>query len=209
MRGKFITIEGCEGAGKSRQIKLLAEYLSNNGIEYVLTREPGGSEIAEKIRAIILDKNNVGMTDECEALLYAAARVQHLSDTVEPALKSGKTVLCDRYIDSSFAYQAYARGLGLDFVRGINDYALKNYMPDITLFLNISPAEAFNRKGGADQSDRLEMSGLDFHNRVYEGYLELLKLFPKRIIPIDCSGEKQQTHANIVAALRAAGAFEN
>ena len=116
MKGTFITFEGCEGVGKSRQIRLLEDYLKNNGVKYYLTREPGGTEVSEQIRSVILDGKNVAMTDECEALLYAASRVQLLKEVIGPRLEAGELVLCDRFIDSSLAYQAYARGLGIEFV---------------------------------------------------------------------------------------------
>lgn len=116
MRGKFITFEGCEGSGKSTQLRLLSEYLDKLGVDYILTREPGGSEIAEQIRNIILNGKNTAMCDECEALLYAAARVQHLKEKIAPALDKGKLVICDRYVDSSLAYQGYARGLGREYI---------------------------------------------------------------------------------------------
>lgn len=201
MKGKFITFEGCEGVGKSRQIALLEGYLKGNGVDYVLTREPGGSPVAEKIRSVILDRKNSEMTDECEALLYAAARAQNLKDTVIPALEQGKLVVCDRYLDSSYAYQAYARGLGMEYVRSINGFAL-SYLPNATLFLNLSPEDAFRRKGGADRSDRVELAGMEFHERVYRGYLAVLEAEPERVVNIDCRGAIEQTHANILAALR-------
>ena len=147
------------------------------------------------------------MTDECEALLYAAARVQHLNDIVEPALKQGKLVLCDRYLDSSFAYQAYARGLGMEFVEKINSYAIENFTPDYTIFLDLSPEEAFKRKGGVDKNDRLELSGFEFHQKVYQGYLAVAKNNPDRIIRIDPTGTKEETHAKIVSALKEKGIF--
>ena len=206
-KGKFITLEGCEGVGKSRQLAFLKEYMTNNKIDFVVTREPGGGKISEKIREIILDGNNKEMTDECEALLYAAARVQHLNDIVKPALEQGKIVLCDRYIDSSFAYQAYARGLGLEFVEKINSYAIENFTPDYTIFLDLSPEEAFKRKGGVDQNDRLELSGREFHERVYQGYLAVAEKHPERVIKIDPSGTKEQTHAKIISALKQKGVF--
>lgn len=205
MKGKFITFEGCEGVGKSRQIKLLEDYLKQNEIEYFLTREPGGTPVSEQIRGVILDGKNVDMADECEALLYAAARVQLLKETVKPKLDGGALVFCDRYIDSSLAYQGYARGLGVEFVEKINDYAIKNFMPDYTVFLNLPPEQAFKRKGGADKTDRLELSGMEFHKKVYEGYLELAKRYPERYIVIDASGEKMETHAKIIKALREKG----
>lgn len=207
MKGKFVTFEGCEGVGKSRQIKLLEEYLKNNGINYYFTREPGGTEISEQIRKIILDGKNSAMTDECEALLYAAARVQLLKEEIAPRLSRGELVFCDRYIDSSLAYQGKARGLGYEFVKGINSFAMENFMPDVTVFLNLSPADAFKRKGGVDNGDRVELSGMEFHNKVYEGYLELAKENPERFAVIDASGTKEETHAKIVAALKAKGVF--
>ena len=193
MNGKFITFEGCEGSGKSTQIRLLSERLSKEGVKHVVTREPGGSEIAEQIRKIILSGKNTAMTDECEALLYVAARAQHLSEKVAPALAEGTLVLCDRFVDSSLAYQGYARGLDMQFIEGINSVALKNFMPDVTLFLNISPEDAFKRKHGADKDDRMEQLGLGFHQKVYEGYLALAEKYPQRIVKVDCGGNKWQT----------------
>lgn len=202
MKGKFITFEGCEGVGKSRQIHLLEDYLKNNGIKYYLTREPGGTLVSEQIRSVILDGKNVSMTDECEALLYAAARAQLLTEEIKPRLEAGELVLCDRYIDSSFAYQGYARGLGVEFIEKINSFATQNFMPDYTLFLNLTPEQAFKRKGGVDTSDRLELSGMEFHKKVYDGYLCLTRRYPERFIVIDASGEKEQTHAKIISALK-------
>ena len=205
MKGKFITFEGCEGSGKSTQVAMFREYLEKNGIDYVFTREPGGTEIAEKIRGIILDVKNAEMTDECEALLYSAARAQHIKEKIIPALNEGKLVLCDRYIDSSYAYQAYARGLGIDFIKKINSYAVDNCMPDYTVFLNISSTDAFLRKGGQDKDDRLEQVGLEFHKKVFNGYKKVIEAEPDRFLIIDCMGSKYNTHNNIVKALKEKG----
>ncbi len=205
MKGKFITFEGCEGVGKSHQLRRLKEYLDNNNIKYFATREPGGNVVSEKIREIILDKNNTALTDECEALLYASARAQLLKEVVKPKLDNGELVICDRYIDSSIAYQGYARGLGIDFVESINSYAIKNFMPDLTIFLDLPPIEAFKRKGGVDTNDRLELSGIEFHNKVYAGYLDLAKKYPDRIVKIDASGTKEQTQEKIINALKSKG----
>lgn len=202
MRGKFITFEGCEGSGKSTQLRLLGEYLTQNGVDFIMTREPGGSAIAEDIRKIILDPENTAMCDECEALLYAAARIQHLKEIVEPALAAGKLVVCDRYVDSSFAYQGAARGLGTEFIEDINSYALENYSPDLTIFLDISPKDAFERKHGADKNDRIEAMGCGFHEKVYNGYKSLLDKFP-RIVAVDCRGTKFETAENIKNLLKA------
>ena len=203
-RGKFITFEGCEGCGKSTQLRLLSEYLDKKGIDYILTREPGGSDIAEQIRRIILDGKNADMSDECEALLYAAAREQHLKDRVIPALNSGKLVICDRYVDSSLAYQGIARGLGEEFIGMINYHAVHDYSPDLTVFLNLPPDKAFSRKHGADENDRMEQQGLDFHMKVYNGYLALAEKYP-RISPVDCGGTKFETNAKIIALLESKG----
>ncbi len=203
MKGRFVTFEGCEGAGKSTQMRLLSEKLDELKIDYILTREPGGSDVAEQIRKIILDGKNTSMCDECEALLYAAARVQHLREVVIPALERGALVLCDRYVDSSLAYQGCARGLGA-FVETVNSFAIENYAPDLTLFLDISPEDAFKRKHGADKSDRIESLGLDFHMKVYRGYLSLLDKYP-RICRVECGGTKFQTAENIFNILKEKG----
>lgn len=201
MKGKFVTIEGCEGSGKSTQLRLLSENLKEAGVDFILTREPGGSVISEEIRKIILNGAYTDMCDECEALLYAAARIQHLKQTVAPALAQGKLVICDRYVDSSFAYQGAARGLGWDFIEKINSYALENFPPDLTIFLDIPPREAFERKHGADKNDRMEQLGLKFHEKVYEGYRELIGKYP-RICPVYCGGTKYETAAGIKKLLK-------
>lgn len=196
MKGFFVTFEGCEGSGKSTQLKLLAQKLDEAGVDYILTREPGGSRIAERIREIILDGKNTDMCDECEALLYAAARIQLVKEKILPALQEGKLVICDRYVHSSLAYQGHARGLGEGYVAEINRFAIENCRPDLTVFLNIPPDRAFERKHGADRDDRMEQLGLEFHKKVYSGYCALMANYPE-ICPVDCSGSKYQTNANI------------
>lgn len=202
MKGKFITFEGCEGAGKSKQIKLVKDYLEKNNIKYVLTREPGGATISEKIRELLLSAENKEMTPVAEALLFSAARAQHVNDVIKPNLEKGVLVLCDRFIDSSLAYQGVAGGLGFDYVKSINERAIDGCYPDATIFLNISPEDAFKRKGGADKGDRIEQTGIEFHNRVYEGYLKASKVYSDRFINIDCSGQVFETHAKIISALK-------
>ena len=204
-KGKFITFEGCDGCGKSTQLRMLSEYLTKIGAEHIFTREPGGGKISEAIREILLNGKNMEMTDECEALLYAAARVQHLHDRVQPALEEGKLVICDRYVDSSLAYQAYARGLGETFVRQINAYALEQYRPDVTVFIELTPEEAFARKHGADENDRLEKAGLEFHKRVYEGFCNVAKAEPDRYVVVDGRKTPQGIFEDILAALTARG----
>ena len=201
-KGKFITFEGCDGCGKSTQLKMLSNYLTDKGIPHVFTREPGGGKISEAIREILLNGKNAEMTDECEALLYSAARVQHLHDKVAPALAEGKLVICDRYVDSSLAYQAHGRGLGEDFIRKINAYALENYLPDATVFIDLTPADAFKRKHGADENDRLEQAGMRFHERVYEGFDLVAKAEPNRFIRIDGKQTPQQIFEQVISALK-------
>ena len=201
-RGKFITFEGCDGCGKSTQLKMMSEYLTKEGIAHIFTREPGGGKISEAIREILLSGKNSEMTDECEALLYAAARAQHLSDRVEPALAKGELVICDRYVDSSLAYQAYARGLGVDFITKINAFALENYLPDVTVFIDLTPEAAFRRKKGADADDRLEQAGMEFHKRVYAGYKKLAQKNPDRFVCVDGNQTPEQIFNQIVAVLK-------
>ena len=206
-RGKFITFEGCDGCGKSTQLKMLSAYLSENNIPHIFTREPGGGKISEAIREILLSGKNMEMTDECEALLYAASRVQHLSDRVEPALSKGELVVCDRYVDSSLAYQAYARGLGVEFISKINSFALEKYLPDVTIFIDLTPEAAFARKKGADANDRLELAGLAFHQRVYQGYKALAKQYPNRFVCIDGNQTPSEIFEEVVKTLKERNCF--
>ena len=177
-------------------------------VPHIFTREPGGGKISEAIREILLSGKNMEMTDECEALLYAAARMQHLSDRVEPALAEGKLVICDRYVDSSLAYQAYARGLGREFVSQINGAALKKYRPDVTIFIDLTPEAAFLRKHGADENDRLEQAGMEFHKRVYAGYKALAADEPERIVCVDGNKTPQKIFADVVDVLKKRGCLE-
>lgn len=204
-RGKFITFEGCDGCGKSTQLKRLSAYLTENNIPHIFTREPGGGKISEAIREILLSGKNADMTNECEALLFAAARVQHLHDRVEPALQEGKLVICDRYVDSSLAYQAYARGLGTEFVSKINAYALENYRPDVTIFIDLSPEAAFARKHGVDKNDRMELAGMEFHKRVYEGYQAIAKSEPARVARVDGAQTPSEIFTEVVRVLKEKG----
>ena len=205
MRGKFITFEGCDGCGKSTQLKMLSAYLTEKKIPHIFTREPGGGKISEDIRNILLSGKNSEMTDECEALLYAAARMQHLADRVEPALAAGELVVCDRYVDSSLAYQAYARGLSKEFVAGINAKALETYAPDVTIFIDLTPEEAFARKHGADENDRLEKAGMEFHKRVYEGDKAVAAAEPNRVMCVDGMQTPDEVFADVVKILKEKG----
>lgn len=184
----FITFEGPEGAGKTSVLKAITEKV--NSLEnIVVTREPGGIEIAEKIREIILDPAHTAMDERTEALLYAAARAQHFFEKVEPALKSGKSVLCDRFIDSSLAYQGHARGLGIDDVLAINQFAIGTRLPDITIFFDIKPEDGLARINAnrADEINRLDQEDLAFHQKVYKGYEIVIKRYPNRFKIVDAS----------------------
>ena len=185
-RGYFITFEGGDGSGKSTQIALLRDWLVQAGYDVILTREPGGTRISEKIRELILDPDNQEMADMTEALLYAAARAQLVSQMIKPALEDGKVVICDRFVDSSIAYQAYGRGLG-DAVGVINTYAVDGCMPDLTVLLRLDPEKGSSRIADREH-DRIEQAPDAFHRKVYEGYLELEKNYPDRIVGIDASG---------------------
>ena len=179
MAGLFITFEGGEGSGKSSAIKLIEEKLINAGYKVVVTREPGGVNVSEQIRNVILDVNNA-MSKETEALLYAASRTEHLYAKVIPLIEKGYIVLSDRYIDSSLAYQGYARGIGIERVLDINMFA-KEYLPKVTYFFDVRPEVGLARIKGRDKIDRLDLETMDFHNKVYEGYLEVCKLYPERV----------------------------
>ncbi|MBP5445744.1 MAG: dTMP kinase [Acholeplasmatales bacterium] len=183
--GCFITFEGGEGTGKTTIITYLNEYLTKKGYNVISTREPGGIEIAEQIRNIILDVKNTKMDYRTEALLYAASRTQHLAEKIIPALKEDKIVLCDRYLDSSLVYQGIARGLGIENVLKVNMFATE-YMPNITFFIDVKPEICFKRiKDNNRAMDRLDLEKMDFHNMVYEGYKQIAKMYPERIVSID------------------------
>ena len=185
----FITLEGPEGSGKTTAIQKAVDTLTQMGYEIIRTREPGGTEIAEQIRNVILDKANTNMDPRTEALLYAASRRQHLVEKVWPALKEGKIVICDRYLDSSLAYQGGARGLGVDNVLNINLFATENTWPDLTLLFDIDPSIGLARisKNADREVNRLDLEKLEFHNKVRNTFLELAKMFPDRYVIIDAS----------------------
>lgn len=189
MSGTFITFEGPEGAGKTTIIHMVQQKLIQEGYNIVLTREPGGIRIAEQIREIILNPFNTEMDARTEALLYAAARRQHLVEKVIPELNKGNIVLCDRFIDSSLAYQGNARGIGVEDIFAINQFAIEQTMPQATLYFDIEPEVGLERinKGRKDEINRLDLESLDFHYKVRDGYLSLLSEFPERIRRIDAN----------------------
>lgn len=187
MSGLFVTFEGGEGAGKTTVIDEVASRLESDGQGVVVTREPGGIRIAEQIREIILHPEHTEMEMRTEALLYAAARRQHLTEKIIPALQAGKVVLCDRFIDSSLAYQGYARGIGINEVLAINEFAIDSWMPNVTLFLDVRPEIGLQRihANESREVNRLDMETMQFHHDVYAGYEQVIEMFPKRIKRID------------------------
>lgn len=187
LKGIFITLEGPDGSGKSTIMKMVADHLRKKNLDILWTREPGGTPIGERIRDIILDDNNQDMAFETEALLYAASRGQHVHEKILPALEKGQTVLCERFILSSLAYQGVGRGLGIERVKAINDFAIKGLRPDLTLFFHVDPATTLQRKTSKKGGDRLEKEGVDFHKKVYDGYMELLDKYPEDIQIIDAT----------------------
>ena len=209
MKGYFLSVEGGDGSGKSTQIKNIKEYLTERGQEVILTREPGGTPVAEKIRELILDPANKALTGRAEMLLYAASRAQHVEEKILPALAEGKTVLSDRFTDSSIAYQGYGRGLG-DMVAEVNRIATGGKEPDLTIFLNITPAAGIARKNKQDGHtlDRMEQEKLTFHEAVYEGYLALAKESNGRIAAIDADRPAEEVFADIKKELDRVFGFE-
>jgi len=187
MKGKFISFEGPDGSGKTSVIKVIEKYLIQKGYEVIITREPGGIKISEKIRDIIHDVEHTEMDARTEALLYAASRSQHLHQKIIPAVNAGKVVLCDRYVDSSLAYQGVGRELGIDEVLAINMFAIDGYFPDLTIFVDVRPEVGLNRVFSTveREKNRLDLEPLEFHNKIYQGYKKLIKKYPERIKPIN------------------------
>ena len=200
MKG-FITFEGPDGSGKSTQIQLLRDYLTASGQEILFTREPGGNPVSEKIRGLILDRENADIQPLTEALLYAASRAQIVAQVIRPALEEGKIVISDRYVDSSIAYQGYGRELG-DVVEQINEAAVDGIMPDLTILLMVDPETGRGRVCGGGEMDRLEAECLDYHRKVYEGYLALAEKYPDRIIMLDGTRPVDDIHQEIIGKVR-------
>ena len=186
MRGLFITLEGGDGAGKSTQIRNIEKFFAEKGLVVVRTREPGGTEISEKLRAILLDSHNTEMSPVTEMMIYAASRAQNVREFIIPALERGEIVICDRFVDSSIAYQAYGRGLG-DMVAEVNKYATGGLTPDITFWMDIDPEAGKARAAKAGDLDRLELEEMEFHYRVYRGYQKIAEDDPCRVMRIDAS----------------------
>jgi dTMP kinase len=195
-RGIFISFEGVEGAGKSTQAKLLADYIAKIGCLVVLTREPGGTPIAEQIREILLEPGNTDMADVTELLLYLASRAQHVRQLILPALSEGKVVICERFSDATLAYQGHARGFDLDSLERMNEVATDGLEPDLTIFLDLEAKDGLSRKSEGDL-DRLESEGVDFHNRVRKGYLAIAQGAPQRVKVIDARGSIEDVHLRV------------
>lgn len=201
----FITLEGPEGSGKTTAVEAAVKQLEALGYQIVRTREPGGTPIAEQIRNVILDKGNTAMDPRTEALLYAASRRQHLAEKVWPALKEGKIVVCDRYLDSSLAYQGGARGLGVEEVLNINLFATENTWPDLTLLFDLDPQVGLNRiaSNSNREVNRLDLEKLEFHNKVRNTFLELAKRYPERFVIIDASKSREEVSKATMDAILA------
>lgn len=196
MKGYFITLEGPDGSGKSTVANSVCELLEKDGYEVVHTREPGGIEISEAIRNIILDPKNTAMDAKTEALLYAASRRQHLVERVFPAVEQGKIVICERFVDSSLAYQGFGRQIGMDEVLSINLFAIDNTYPDMTIYLDVDEQVGLDRLKDRAFKDRLDQESIDFHHRVSQGYKQVLKKFADRITIVDASKPKEEVIEN-------------
>jgi dTMP kinase len=181
MKGKFITFEGTEGSGKTSVIKEVKKHYEDLGYQVMVTREPGGIGISEKIRDILLNKENTEMDSRTEALLFAASRRQHLVEKIKPALENGMIVLCDRFVDSSLVYQGYARNIGIEEVYNINYFAIEGTLPDLTIFVNVRPEVGLKRvfQTPNREVNRLDLEDMSFHKMIYQGYLELMSKYPR------------------------------
>ena len=202
-KGLFITFEGVEGAGKTTQIELLKNELDRRGIEYIVTREPGGTAIGEKIRGVLLDPENSEMNYMTELLLYYASRAQHLYEKINMAKESGKVVICDRYSDSTMAYQGYGRGIDKQLIETLNSVVEKGNRPDLTFIIAADPEVTLvraKRKSG-NVGDRLEQESLEFHKRVREGFIAAAEREPKRVAVIDGRKSIEEINSDIIARL--------
>ncbi len=194
-KGLFITFEGADGCGKTTQLKLLAEYLTNKGLEVVITREPGAKGLGEKVREILLNYDGE-VSDRCESFLFLADRAQHIDMIINPAIAQGKIVLCDRHTDSSVAYQGYGRGLSIDRINMLNNLAVNGRYPDMTLVFDIDVETSMKRVG--DEKDRMESAGMEFFNRVRDGYLEIAKQEPNRVKVLDARKSIDEINKDVI-----------
>ena len=197
-KGLFITFEGADGSGKSTQLKMAAEFFQNKGYEVITTRDPGGTPLGQKIREILLHHDGK-VASYCELFLYLADRAQHVEEIIVPAIEEGKVILCDRYIDSSVAYQGYARGLDIDEISMLNNIVTKSLVPNLTFVFDVSTEVAEQRVG--ETKDRLESEAKEFHQKVRFGFLDLAKKFPDRIKVIDANQEIEKVHSDVIKIL--------
>ncbi|NLZ54845.1 MAG: dTMP kinase [Thermoanaerobacteraceae bacterium] len=206
MKGRFVTIEGPDGAGKTTQVRKISDYLKSKGIKVLVTREPGGTSLGEKLREVLLTSEGESPVPEAEALIYAASRAQLVKKVIEPALQNGFIILCDRFVDSSLAYQGWARGLGINQLADINGWFLKDTWPDLTIVLDVDPVLSLKRLSG--KKDRLESETLDFHKKVREGFLKLANMYPDRIKIVNASQSPQQIFNTILFEIQKSGIIE-
>lgn len=206
-RGRFITFEGGEGSGKSTQVKRLKEALEREGVSVLLTREPGGTWLSERIRTLIKDQTDDPPCDRSELLLFLAARAQLVRNVIRPALEAGQWVISDRFSDSTMAYQGYGRGLPLEILKDVNDFACEGLKPDLTLLLDVSPETSHARMrrreaATSTQADRIELAGDEFHARLRKGFAELAKAEPWRIVTIDANGTVDEVWENVWKSMK-------
>lgn len=194
-KGRFITLEGSEGSGKSTQSALICDYLKKKGKDVIALREPGGVKISEAIRGLLLDVKNEAMGFECETLLYMAARAQVVKEIIAPALKAGKIVVCDRFLDSTFVYQGYGHGIDITFIKKLGAFATGGIKPDLTLLFDIDTHKGLSRTNAV--KDRIELRSIEYHKRVRKGYLELASKEPKRIKVIQVDAPKEEIFARV------------
>jgi len=195
IKGKFITFEGSEGCGKSTQSRMLFDYLKSKGKQVIYLREPGATKISEKIRGILLDAKNQAIVSECEMLLYMAARAQIVGEVIEPALKKGKIVICDRFLDSTLAYQGYGLGMDIGLIKRIGKFTTRGIKPNLTIFLDLAVEHGLKHRQAA--LDRIEMRSINYHLRVREGYLKLAAQEPRRIKVVKVEEDKLKTQSSI------------
>ncbi|RLI55996.1 MAG: dTMP kinase [Candidatus Thorarchaeota archaeon] len=198
----FITFEGIEGSGKSTQARLLVEYLRGKGLNVILTREPGGVELSERIRSILIE-TGLNISSRAELLLFLASRAQHTDELIRPSLRKGHIVVCDRYIDASVAYQGYGRGLSIEMIKRLNDWATGGIRPNLTVLLDLSPEEGLKRVRASKKMDRIEGENLEFHRRVREGYLEIARSDPDRFLVLDATRSMEEIQRFIREAVEA------
>ena len=202
MNGKLIVFEGPDGSGKTTILKKVNQKLSKQGYKLMLVREPGGTEISEKIREIIIDNDNVNMSAKTESLLFAASRAQLIDEKIRPGLENGKIILCDRFVLSSLTYQGVGRGLGIEEVKAINDFATDNIRPDLTIFFNIDYKTALVRKRENFSADRLENEDFNFHKKIFDAYLNIAQKYNRDIKQVDATRSIEKVSSDVLNLIK-------